>query len=183
MSDQQLNDQQLNDLMVAYQAGDSSAFDALYRALRPRLQGYLLLLTRNRSRTDDLLQETFLQIHRSRRTYLPGRPVAPWAFAIARHVRQADARKRGRMPVEAAFDDAPPEIPVPSEVDGLAARDVLQRALGQLPPEQVEAVVLHEIWGFTFEEIGAMLGVNGVTAKLRAFRGLRRLRRIVGDDG
>jgi len=43
---------------------------------------------------EELLQETFLQIHRSRRTYLPGRPVTPWIFSIAHHVYLGDRRAR-----------------------------------------------------------------------------------------
>lgn len=174
-----MSEQQLPALMIAYQAGDGSAFEALYWQLLPRLRGYLLLLTRNGNRADDLLQETFLQIHRSRRTYLPGRPVAPWAFAIARHVYLADSRKRARMPREFVPDGPLPDIPIPPEADRWVERDRIQQALRELPADQVEAVVLHEVWEFTFEEIGAMLGINGVTAKLRAFRGMRRLRHIL----
>ena len=62
-----------------------------------RLRGYLLSQCRDAALADDLSQETFMQIHRSRRTYEPGRPVTPWVFAIARHVylmnRRATARR------------------------------------------------------------------------------------------
>jgi RNA polymerase sigma-70 factor (ECF subfamily) len=178
-----VTEQELGALMVAYQQGDLGAFEELYRALRPRLMGYLLLLVRNPSRVDDLLQETFLQLHRSRRTYMPGRPVMPWAFAIARHVHLADVRARSRTRrQEYVASDALPEIPVPAEADGLADRDRLQQALRLLPADQVEAVVLNQVWGFTFEEIGGMLGIRSVTAKVRAFRAMKRLREILGTD-
>jgi RNA polymerase sigma-70 factor (ECF subfamily) len=176
-----VTEQDLSDLMAAYQQGDIGAFEGLYRALRPRLQGYLSMLARSHSLADDLLQETFLQIHRSRRTYLPGRPVVPWVFAIARHVHLMDLRKRTRTRrSEIVPDDPPPEIPVPPEAEGLADREMLQQALGQLPADQVEAVTLHHVWGFTFQEIGATLGIRAVTAKVRAFRGMRRLKEILG---
>ena len=178
-----MTDQQLSDLMAAYQQGDIGAFEGLFRALRPRLQRYLSVLTRNRSRAEDLLQETFLQVHRSRRTYLPGRPVIPWVFAIARHVYLMDVRTRVRRHrQETAVDDPLPEMPVPPEAEGLAERERLQRALGQLPADQIEAVTLHHVWGFTFEEIGATLGIRSGTAKVRAFRGMRRLKEILGAD-
>lgn len=171
---------ELCELMTAYQRGDAAAFEELYRALRPRLAGYLSLLARSRHRVDDLLQETFLQLHRSRRTYLPGRPVVPWAFAIARHVYLADLRRHLRTTRrEVTRDEPPPEIPVPAEVEGLAERDRLQQALRRLPFDQVEAVILNHVWGFTFEEVGAMLGVRSSTAKVRAFRGMQRLREIL----
>ena len=174
-------EQHLSELMIAYQRGDIVAFEGLYQALKPRLQQYLVVLTRNRSRADDLLQETFLQIHRSRRTHLPGRPVSPWAFAIARHVFLMDVRRRSRMRrQEVELDDPLPEMPVPPEAEGMAEKQRLQKALGQLPPDQVEAVTLHHVWGFTFDEIAVALGIRAGTAKVRAFRGMRRLREILG---
>jgi len=175
-----VTEQQLPEFMAAYQQGNISAFEGLYQELRPRLQAYLSMLTRSRSRTEDLLQETFLQIHRSRRTYWPGRPVVPWAIAIARHVYLMDVRKRARiLRHEIVLDDPLPEIPVAPEMERLAERERLQQALGELPADQIEAIVLHHVWGFTFEEIGATLGIRGVTAKVRAFRGMRRLRQIL----
>lgn len=168
-------------LMAAYQRGDLEAFETLYRQLAPGLLRYLTMVTRDRGRAEDLLQETFLQIHRSRRTYLPGRPVVPWAFAIARHVHLMDLRARSRRQLTEAPHpwDELPEVPVPPEAEGVVDRQGVQRALRKLPPDQLEAVVLHHVWGFTFREIGATLGIAAVTAKLRAFRGMKRLRAML----
>lgn len=178
-----LTEPRLAELMAAYRQGDAGAFDGLYSELAPPLRRYLCMLTRSRG-ADDLLQETFLQLHRSRRTHMPGRPVLPWAFAIARHVYLTDLRKRTRLEKrEVGPVDALPEIPVPPAAEGLADRDSLQSALGRLPSDQVEAITLHHVWGFSFEEIGAALGILAVTAKLRAFRGMRRLRQLLADDG
>jgi RNA polymerase sigma-70 factor (ECF subfamily) len=177
-----VNDQRLAELMSAYQQGDIHAFEGLYWNLRPRLQQYLSILTRSRSRAEDLLQETFLQIHRSRATYWPGHPVVPWALAIARHVYLMDVRKRTRLQAREIAVDDPPEMPVPPEVERLAEQERLQQALNQLPTDQREAVILHHVWGFTFAEIGATLGVRAITAKVRAFRGLRALRTMLGAD-
>ena len=89
-------DARLRMLMVRYQAGEADAFEQLYTMLAPSLRHYLLALARDAQRADDLLQDTFLQIHRSRRTYNPGRPVRPWAFAVARHMWLMDQRTRRR---------------------------------------------------------------------------------------
>ena len=83
-------------LMIAYQSGEIEAFEALYRLLRPTLLQYLLYKTFDRFLAEDLLQESFLQMHRSRRTYTPGRAVMPWAIAIARNVYLMDSRARRR---------------------------------------------------------------------------------------
>src|SRR5205823_192026 len=89
-------EQELCRLMQAYLEGHIDAFDALYGALASRIRGYLLALCRDATLADDLTQDTFLQVHRSRRTYEPGRPVTPWVFAIARHVYLMNGRATGR---------------------------------------------------------------------------------------
>ena len=62
-------EQALVALMQGYLGGRIDAFDRLYDALAGRLRGYLLSLCRDAALADDLLQETFVQMHRSRRTY------------------------------------------------------------------------------------------------------------------
>src|SRR5262245_56447614 len=97
--------------MQGYLGGRIDAFDGLYDALAGRLRGYLLSLCRDAALADDLLQETFVQMHRSRRTYEPGRPVTPWVFAIARHVylmnrtRRPAARFEDRVAADRRTDD------------------------------------------------------------------------------
>ena len=163
-------------LMVAYQAGELAAFDKLYAVLAPRLRGYLSSLTWNPSLAEDLLQETFLQIHRSRRTYMPLRPVPPWAFAIARHVFLMDRRARARRAkFETGQLDELPEIPVPPAMEQLGTQGDVRKALALLGDDGREAVLLHHVWGFSFGEIGAMLGIREGTAKLRAYRAINML--------
>ena len=85
----------LRALMVAYQSGEPEAFDALHARLAPVLRRHLAALAKDGSWVDELLEETFLQIHRARRTYSPAFPVQPWAFAIARHVFLTSGRRPG----------------------------------------------------------------------------------------
>jgi RNA polymerase sigma-70 factor, ECF subfamily len=70
--------------MTRYACGDESAFVLVYDALSPRIYGYLVRQTGESTRAEDILQQTFLQIHRARGTFFPGAEVVPWAFAIAR---------------------------------------------------------------------------------------------------
>jgi len=60
---------ELGDLMARYCDGDTSAFRELYAAVAPRLLGYLVKMTRSRAVADDLLQQTFLKVHRARAAY------------------------------------------------------------------------------------------------------------------
>jgi RNA polymerase sigma-70 factor (ECF subfamily) len=174
----------LSELMMAYQRGDAAAFETLYGQLSPQLGGYLRALCRDAARAEDLLQDAFLQVHRSRHTYLPPRPVKPWIYAIARNVflmsRRA-ASRRARH--ESVADEALPDIPVPAEMERLADQRTLQRALAGVPPERREAMLLHHVWGFSFREVGAVLGVSEAAAKLRAHRAVHRLRELLVSGG
>jgi RNA polymerase sigma-70 factor (ECF subfamily) len=172
-------EEQLRTLMVRYQAGDADAFGELYALLGPQLRRYLVTLARDAQRADDLLQDTFLQIHRSRRTYNPARPVQPWAFAVARHMWLMDQRTRRRKAPGHVDLDAAPELPVPPEVEDLAREDALRRALAQLPGDRAEALLLHHVWGFTFDEIGKMLGIRAGAARVRASRAMTALRGLL----
>jgi len=64
-------------------------------------------------------------------------------------------------------------------VEQLAERQLIHKALAELPGEGREALLLHHFWGFSFQEIGAILGIRAGTAKVRAHRGLKRLRKAL----
>ena len=166
-------DERLQELMQGYQAGRLDAFEGLYAELAVPLRQYLASLARDRGQALDLLQDTFLQIHRSRHTYRPGLPVRPWIFAIARHVALMDRRTASRRPATGA---ELPDLPVPPEVASLADRDAVRRALQTVLPDRREALLLHHVWGFTFAEIGQLLGIRADAAKLRSSRGMADLR-------
>ena len=172
---------ELGQHMTGYLEGRLEAFDALHAALSGRLRGYLVSLCRDAATADDLLQETFLQIHRSRRTYEPGRPVTPWAFAIARHVYLMHRRRTARrlrfedtLLVETRRQNAPRD-----DAGALAERDEVRRALSGVPADQRRAMLMHHVEGHSFAEIAGQLGVKVNAAKTRAFRGMRRMRDLL----
>src|SRR6202034_3263665 len=82
--------------MARYQAGDFAAATALIECVGPQLHRFFLAQFVSRAHADDLLQETWLRIHRVRRTYRSGEPLLPWLYAIARHVRIDHFRKVSR---------------------------------------------------------------------------------------
>src|SRR5512142_2177381 len=121
--------------MGAYQSGDAGAFDRLYAGLAPILRRYLRGTVRDDARVEALLQETFLQIHRARRTYNPERPIVPWVLASARHVFLMDCRtrRRKREADTVLVDDAMPGAD-PAQDDATIARDEVRRGLAELTP-------------------------------------------------
>lgn len=169
----------LRELMAAYQQGDAPSFDRLYAVLAPPLRRYLQGQVKDAARADDLVQETFLRIHRARHTYDRGLPVEPWAYAIARHVFLMDRRRRARSR-EVGFLDT--DVSSTGGVPPTEARVTpheLAQALSSLGPERRDPVLLHHLWGFSFEEIGARLGIRGGAARVRASRGMRVLRDLL----
>lgn len=179
-TDQEDTEQHLIDLMVDYQNGTLEAFEGLYQGLAVNVRNYLASLSRSLDLAEDLLQETFLQVHRSRKTYTPGRPVKPWIFGIARYVFLMDRRSRGRRARhEATAREELPELPVEGLAQDLPVTDELNQALLQVPEDRREALMLHHFWGFSFREIGGMLGISERAAKLRSFRGIQQLREIL----
>jgi RNA polymerase sigma-70 factor (ECF subfamily) len=163
-------------LMTGYMEGRLEAFDAFYAALAPRLRSYLLASCRDRALADDLVQDTFMQLHRSRRTYQPGRPVSPWAFAIARHVFLMHRRRTARrLRFEDALAADAADI-VRDDLQSLADRDDVRRALESVPPDQRRALLMHHVQGWSFAEIAERLNIRVNAAKTRAFRGMRKLK-------
>src|SRR5271155_3933630 len=91
--------------MDRYACGEDAAFSELYDLLAPRLSAFLLRRTRDASHPEDLLQQTFLQMHHARRHFGTGADVAPWAYAIARRLFIDALRKRGREGVSASDEN------------------------------------------------------------------------------
>lgn len=169
--------------MAAYQQGSVAGFETVYAAVAGPIRGYLRALVRDATLADDLLQETFLQVHRVRHTFQPQRPVRPWLYAIARNVvlmhRRASFRRARH---ETIADEALPEVPVAAEIQGLGDRDAVWGALARLPEARREPVVLHHVLGMSFKEVGAVLGITEGAAKVRSHRGLVELRVLMGVE-
>jgi RNA polymerase sigma-70 factor (ECF subfamily) len=172
-------------LMAAYVAGDKRAFGELFARLGPRVHGFFMRAFGNTAVADDLLQTTFLKLHRARADYRPDLPLRPWVFAIAARVRTDELRRRYRLAEDAGDDelDAAAEAQAREQLAGAAAdgqRDDLvasvRRAVDALPESQRLVVHLHRYEGMTFPEIARVLGTTEGAVKLRAFRAYERLR-------
>src|SRR5436309_5070538 len=164
--------------MSAWVAGDARAFEQLFARLAPRVHGFFLRSFRDEAVADDLLQVTFMKVHRAREQFRPGLRLAPWLFAIAARVRLDELRRRLRMPEDADEDviaraDAQPLPDPPLDSD---VQNAVRAALEALPESQRTVIHLHRYEGMTFGEIADVLGSTSGAVKLRAFRGYEALR-------
>ncbi|MBS2031127.1 MAG: RNA polymerase sigma factor [Deltaproteobacteria bacterium] len=170
------------DLMERFCQGDTTALDALYTRRAPELHGFLARVTGDAALAEDLLQTTFVSVIRSRDRFDRRSKVAPWLFAIAANAARDALRVRQRSPAASPED----EQALTHEADATAPADpVLRRrlegALQSLPLAQREAVVLHHLMGFTFEELATMLGATATAVRIRAHRGYEVLREKLAD--
>lgn len=175
-------DAELIDLMSRYQQGEMDAFAGLFDVMKAPISRYLWSFVRNQTAVEDLLQETFLQVHRARRSYTPPRPVQPWIYAISRHVALMHLRS-GRRRKESVAREELPELPIPPEMESYGDRDTVNRLLTRLPERAREVLMLHHLLGLSFGEVGSILGVSAGTAKVRAHRALKKLRQMVDSKG
>jgi RNA polymerase sigma-70 factor (ECF subfamily) len=167
--------------MAEYQGGDAHAFRALHDALAPDLKAYLTALVRDAPRADDLLQETFLQIHRARAVHTPGKPVRPWAFAIAKRVFLMDRRTTVRRERQELLFSRTERwrSATSSEADRLQAQQQVQSLLRRVSADGRRAFVLHHLFGLSFKEIGARLAIRPEAAKIRSSRAASFMRALI----
>jgi RNA polymerase sigma-70 factor (ECF subfamily) len=167
--------------------GDAASFETLYDLLAPRLHAFLLRRTRDRARAEDLVQQTFLQMHGARSHFAPGGQVMPWAFAIARRLLIDGLRKGER---ECLADD-PDEQTVDPRCERdtpdavLARRRIVRRMreeLARLPEAHRVAFDLIQGDGLSVAEAAQVLGTTPAAVKLRAHRAYQALRERLGDD-
>jgi len=85
-----------DDAMSRYARGDDAAFAIVYDAVAPRLEGYLRRHLRGSAQVEDIIQQTFMQMHDKRGTFSAGAEVLPWAFSIARNFMIDTMRKTKR---------------------------------------------------------------------------------------
>lgn len=171
--------------------GDAGAFASLYSIAAPRLFRSMLFLTRNRAMAEDLLQQTFLKLHRYRRAYVAGADPLPWLRTIAYRMC-FDELRRARRERLALADAQPGVLEQLSTRDGGAAyaqptyseRAIVAtlRALDRLPEAHRTAVILTKLEGNTIEEAAELLGTTPTAIKLRAYRGYQRLRILLRES-
>jgi len=176
--------EQANAAMERYAQGDESAFASVYDSVAPRVHTYLLRQTRDLAVADDLLQQTLLQIHRKRGTYVAGLPVLPWAFAIARRLYIDECRRRKTDALWSARDLGEDDRQSPTmPEDEFATREAartLVAELARMPGNQRVAFELLKVDGLSQQEAAQVLGTTVSAVKLRAFRAYSALRTALG---
>ncbi len=159
---------------------EPEAFADLYRTLAPPLLTCLRSYAPDEATAEDLLQLTFLTIHRCRASFIHGSAVRPWALTIARRLA-IDLLRRRQLEARYARREGPPAGPDRAD-DLLHANQLricLESGLGDLPPSQRLAFELIRGEGLSLSQAATRLGVSVNAVKVRAHRAHHSLLRML----
>ena len=168
--------------MARYQEGDFAAATVLIDRISPQLYRFFVGQFASRPDADDLLQETWLRIHRVRHTYRPGEPVIPWFYAIARHVRVDHYRKTVRTRAREQRLEGISELAATAPME-TGKGDDLQALLAPLPESQREVIEMLKVAGMSLEEVARATSTSVGSVKQKAHRAYRRLRETMSTMG
>jgi RNA polymerase sigma-70 factor (ECF subfamily) len=169
--------------MSAVRNGDVSQLGVLFERHHRALFNFFLRLTGERQASEDLVQDVFFRILKSRQTYQPGTQFRTWMYQVARSAHIDRFRSRPRE-VAADPDTLRVSATGPEPGSGLEQAQeaaLLRRALAALPDDKREVLVLSRFQGLKYQEIGALLGCEEGAVKVRVFRAIRALRDVYFD--
>lgn len=178
-------------LMLAFQAGEEAAFDRLVAATKADVVALAYRYGLDAARADDLAQETFIRVYKSRATYRPDARFRAWLLRIATNlvISEARARKRARLvPLDAGpggeddeaaagqgHEDARAEPPE-ARLEREELAKAIEAAIQELPETQRAALILNRFHDQSYEEVGAALGMSLEAVKSLLFRARQNLK-------
>src|ERR1700742_4195960 len=132
----------------------------------PSLRAFAISLSGNVDRADDLVQETLLRAMANIDSFQPGTNMSAWLFTILRNLFRSEYRKR-RREVEDTDGSYAETLKSHPEQHSRVEFEEFRTALGKLPPDQREALILVGASGFSYEEAAAICGCGGGTHQNR----------------
>jgi len=157
-------------LMLRVKRGDRGAFAELVGKYRQPLFNFICRTLRDEAESEDVAQNVFLQVYKSRQRYEPTARFSTWLFTIARNLCLNEIRRRTRHPAESIEEHAGESEELPSRqyedkknflpADSLLHRELarkIQAAISELPETQRSAILLCQQNELSYEEIAKIL--------------------------
>lgn len=169
-------------------AGDSTAWESIVRTHTRRVYNLCYRFTTHREEAEDLTQEVFLRVFRTLKSYDANQgALGVWMHRVARNLLIDHYRASRKQRLAVSLEDAMPRIEqkesgAPRPDDALARAELgatLQQALARLSPELREAVILRDLQGLEYREIGQVLDIPDGTVKSRINRGRAELGKLL----
>jgi len=174
------------ELVERARRGDHEAYAALVREHEQAAFRVVYVIVRSAADAEDVAQEAFVKAYRALGRFRAGSPFRPWLLRIvgneARNHRRAAGRRDFHQRRAAVLEPVSPARAADVELLERESRRRVLAALAQLPEREREAVAARYVAGLTDAETAAALGVPRATVKMRAWRGLNRLRRELGEE-
>jgi len=162
-------------------AGSDEAFRTLYDAFERSLYIYCCRILKNDIEARDIFQEIWIRMYKMRGERIEVRRFSGLLFTVARNYC-LNALRDSKSHLNLSLDDMTDEsemIVRTKDIENADLRELLQRALAQLPFNQREAFILREYVGYSYDEVAEIMGTNAANARARAHRARERLRTIV----
>jgi RNA polymerase sigma-70 factor (ECF subfamily) len=156
-----------------------SDFHRLLEDQIPKLRRYARALTRNLDRADDLVQDTLARAVAKQNLWQPDTNLRAWLFTLMHNQHVNDVRQSVRGGATVDVDTMPNALTATSDPTASRQMYELDRALGQLPVEQRQVILLVGLEGFSYEEVAVVLGVPVGTVRSRLSRGRDQLRQLM----
>lgn len=167
------------DLASRIQQGSLDALEELYRATSADLLRLALRLTRDPPEAADVVHDVFVGLPAALARYDERGQLVPWLRRVTARTVLQRARSRRRNEERDGRYAADRTSVTPANDAGVTAED----ALARLPLGLRSVVVLRELEGMSHGEIARTLGISVTASRLRLWRGLERLRHLLGEDG
>jgi RNA polymerase sigma-70 factor (ECF subfamily) len=169
------------DLLIAVREGDLRAFDELYTRFERRLFGYILRITGDRDRAEDLFQDVLLTVIGDR-TYDPSRGrFSAWLFSVARNRCLQQRRHDGVR--EAKASEVRPAASPPDPEQTVGRLRQVRAAMDGLTDSQRQLLLLKQVGELTYREIADIHGVAEGTIKSRLHTAMKAFRRRLAEIG
>jgi RNA polymerase sigma-70 factor (ECF subfamily) len=175
------------ELMLRVQQGDGASFGVLLGKHRSSVVHFLYRMVQNHAVAEELAQEVFLRVYRSRSTYEPTAKFTTWLFRIATHLALNSLRDGKNERLQEHLDDDTGDLPVrqvsdrrPS-VEQTMVYEVklaeVRQAVAALPEKQRAAVLMHKYEEMEYTQIAGVLSCSESAVKSLLFRAYETLRK------
>jgi RNA polymerase sigma-70 factor (ECF subfamily) len=178
--------------LAAAAGRDRAGFEEEALLHAEQLYRIALRLTGGPQAAEDLVQDTYLRAFRSWQSFKPGTNLAAWLATIMRNANLDELRRQSRRPVQEPLDDDGDyylynrlAASGPQPQDEVLARlsgNAIVSAVGDLPPNFREVVVLVDVGDFSYADAADILGIPIGTVMSRLYRGRRLLKRALADQ-
>lgn len=174
------------ELMLRVKDGDAASFGLLLEKYRASVSHFLYRMVQDQAVSEELAQEVFLRVYKSRATYEATAKFTTWLFRIATHLAlnwlRAEKNERGQERLDQGTEDAPArEVPdrarsVEQEMVQAVRVEEVRRAVAALPDKQRAAVLMHKYEEMDYSQIAKVLSCSESAVKSLLFRAYETLR-------